>query len=282
MTRLVRQVGSELVVPRFRALGAGDVLQKMTPGDIDDVVTVVDHEAEEALTAGLREIADVPVVGEEAAAADPSILRRLDDERPVWIVDPLDGTKNFAAGEDGFGIMVSYVERRHARAAWIHLPVRRETFVASAGSGACLNGQRVRVPLETAAGRPAGTVFIRFMPSDARDRVMARLDGHYTPAEQNGAAAVEYTDVLRGHKDFVLYYRLLPWDHGAPALIPDRSGRRRLSSRRQRVLRGVAESGDDRGCARGHRTHASNMDWRRSVTAWRPQHSTPLSAHAAH
>ena len=224
VTRLTCQVGDDIIVPRFRALRAGDVRSKATSADLDDVVTVVDHEAEAALTSGLREIHDAPVIGEEAAADDPSILSRLAHDGPLWIVDPLDGTRNFAGGDDGFGVMVSYVEDRRVRAAWIRPPVRNETFVAEAGSGAFLDGRRVQVPVAPAPERPAGNLFIRFMPPESREMVVARLQDHIEPAAQSGAAAVEYTDVLRGRKDFVLYYRLLPWDHGAPALVLTEAG----------------------------------------------------------
>lgn len=224
VTRLIHQVSDDIIVPRFRALGDGDVRAKVSAGDLDDIVTIADQEAETVLTNGLRALLDAPVVGEEAAAADASILTRLQGDGPVWIVDPLDGTKNFAAGNDGFGVMVSLAQRQQVRAAWIHLPVRSETFVAESGGGAWFNGARVRVPDTSVPVRPTGSTFVRFMDAAERALFTARLDGRYEPVAASGAAAVEYTDVLRGRKDFVIYYRLLPWDHGTPALILTEAG----------------------------------------------------------
>jgi fructose-1,6-bisphosphatase/inositol monophosphatase family enzyme len=223
VTRLIHQVSQHIIMPRFRTLREADVTSKASEGDLEDIVTVADQEAEAVLTEGLRAVLDVPVIGEEATAADASLVGLLDDEGPRWVVDPLDGTKNFAAGNTGFGVMVAYVERRTVRAAWVHLPARQETFVAEDGAGARLNG----APLSVAASEPdalRGSVFVRFMPPAEREAFVARVTPHVQPAASSGAAAVEYTDVLRGRKDLVVYYRLLPWDHGAPALILREAG----------------------------------------------------------
>ncbi len=224
VTRLIEEVSTAIVLPRFRALRQADIHSKATTGDLDDIVTIVDHESEAALTGGLRELLDVPVIGEEAAAERPELLGTLREHEVFWLVDPLDGTRNFASGDEGFGVMVALVVSGHARAAWVHLPVRRDTFVAEAGAGARLNGGRLRVPDGPAPTTPEGTIFVRFMPPDRREMMLARLADRVRPAPACGAAAVEYTDVLRGRKDFVMYYRLLPWDHAGPALLLGEAG----------------------------------------------------------
>lgn len=224
VTHLIAQVSQQIIMPRFRSLSAADVRAKASVGDLEDIVTIADQEAETALTSGLRALLDAPVIGEEATAANPELLHLLDDDGPRWVVDPLDGTKNFAAGDDGFGVMVSFVEQREVRAAWVHLPARRETFVAERGAGAQLNGGRLSALDTSPAERPRASVFVRFMPAEARERFVSRVSPHVEAVNASGAAAVEYTDVLRGRKDLVVYFRLLPWDHGAPALILEEAG----------------------------------------------------------
>jgi fructose-1,6-bisphosphatase/inositol monophosphatase family enzyme len=225
VTRLIEQVASEVVVPKFRALRDDEVLHKETAGYADDVVTVVDRDAEARLAEGLTALFPAArVIGEEAAHAEPGSLRLIESDEPLWIVDPLDGTHNFANGHDGFGMMVGFVVGGQVRAGWVYLPLREEFFVAAAGAGAYMNGSRMHVPDRRSAERPRGTFLSRFMPPDVRDRVTTRLADHVTPATQSGAAAVEYTDVLRGRREFVAYYRLLPWDHGAPGLILTEGG----------------------------------------------------------
>jgi fructose-1,6-bisphosphatase/inositol monophosphatase family enzyme len=92
---LVRATARTAVLPRFRRLAAGEITEK-APGEL---VTVADREAEDLLSAGLlRLLPGSVVVGEEAVADDPAVLRRLAADGPVWLVDPLDGTRNFATG----------------------------------------------------------------------------------------------------------------------------------------------------------------------------------------
>ena len=96
----------EFVMPRFRSLEAGDIEEK-GPGDL---VTVADRECELALTEALRDIVDVTVVGEEATADNAALLASVGSDA-AWIVDPIDGTSNFAAGRESFAVMVAFAER---------------------------------------------------------------------------------------------------------------------------------------------------------------------------
>ncbi len=225
VARIIHEVAHEVIVPRYRALRTDEILHKETAGYAEDLVTVADREAEAKLTSAFLEL--VPssrVLGEESAHADAERLTLVNCDGPLWIVDPLDGTHNFASGLDGFGVMVGYALHGVVRAAWIYLPIRGELFVAETGSGAYFNGDRVRVPSSTTADLPRGTYLSRFMPMRLRDAVTRALETRIAPASLAGAAAVEYTDVLRGRREFVAYYRLMPWDHGAPALILTEAG----------------------------------------------------------
>lgn len=227
VTRLIEQVGRDVVLPKFRALTVDDIEVKSSPEDRDDVVTVVDRMAEASLSEGLAAIApEVRALGEEAAHREPALRGLLDLDAPLWVVDPIDGTRNFARGDDGFGMMVSWVWAGHVRASWIHLPSRGETFVAEDGSGAWLNGERLRVPPLEGDAPYRGMLSIRFLPEATREVVRARMSGRFTPVASSGAAAVGYTDIARGRSEFLGYYRLLPWDHGAPALLLTEAGGR--------------------------------------------------------
>ncbi len=225
VTRIIQQVAHDVIVPRFRALRTDEITHKNTAGYADDLVTVADREAEERLTAALLELMpSARVLGEESAHADAARLALVDSDGPLWIVDPLDGTHNFANGLDGFGVMVGFALRGVVRAAWIYLPMREELFVAEAGCGAYFNGDRIRVPSRSNGDLPRGTYLSRFMPAHVSEAVTRALEPRISPASLAGAAAVEYTDVLRGRREFVAYYRLLPWDHGAPALVLTEGG----------------------------------------------------------
>lgn len=227
VTRLIEQVGREVILPKFKALAADDIERKLSADDGDDVdvVTVVDRAAEARLAEGLTAVTPgVPVVGEEATHRQPELRTLLDADAPAWVVDPIDGTRNFASANEDFGSMVSWVVAGRVRAAWIHLPAHDVTFVAEEGRGTFRNGLRVRVPASAGAPPYRGAFSVRFMPPAERERVLGRVAGRFQPVPAPGAAAVSYTDVLEGRWDFLTYYRLLPWDHGAPALVLTEAG----------------------------------------------------------
>jgi fructose-1,6-bisphosphatase/inositol monophosphatase family enzyme len=69
-------------------------------------------------------------------------------------------------------------------------------------------------------------VLSRYMPDGVGDRVKAALEPHVRIDPSSGCAAIEYTDTLNGAHDFVVYHRLLPWDHAAPALLLTEAGGR--------------------------------------------------------
>jgi fructose-1,6-bisphosphatase/inositol monophosphatase family enzyme len=226
VTRVLERVGRDVILPRFRNLATAEIVQKITPGYPDDLVTVVDHEAERWLIEGLTSVLPADVIGEELAHGDPDVLSRLESDRACWLIDPIDGTKNFARGDDRFGIMVSLVDRGVTRAAWIVMPARGHAYVAEQGSGAFLDGARLQVPGRHAGGPLRGTFSIRFMPDDLRDTIMAQVADRYEPGPFSGCSAIDYMAVLQGDGDFLVYYRLLPWDHAAPALILTEAGGR--------------------------------------------------------
>ena len=92
----VRDVAETYILPRYQKLAKGDVRSMTHPGDL---VTVADVESEQALSKILSALLPgSEVIGEEAAAADAVVLDHLNGESPVWIIDPVDGTGNAAAG----------------------------------------------------------------------------------------------------------------------------------------------------------------------------------------
>jgi fructose-1,6-bisphosphatase/inositol monophosphatase family enzyme len=222
VTALLHQVVGEEILPRFRALAPHEIVEKATPGDPEDVVTAVDHRVEERLVAALAEVAAAPVVGEESVHARPELLDFVGGDEPLWLLDPIDGTKNFARGEDGFGLMLAWVQGGRARASWVILPARGLTYVAEEGGGCRRNGVPVRVvpPAEP----PRGALYVRFMTPERAASLERALAGHHRSVVGSGCAAIEYTDIADGRKDFAIYHRVLPWDHAPGALLLSEAG----------------------------------------------------------
>jgi fructose-1,6-bisphosphatase/inositol monophosphatase family enzyme len=222
VSALVQRVAADIVVPGWRALSASDVDEK-SPGEW---VTRIDRTAEAALTCGLRELLPgAPVIGEEAASEDPSLTGELTAADAAWLVDPLDGTRNYIDGTDQYAIMIALVRRQQTVAAWILQPARSRLYVAEAGAGTWRNGTRVhRQPAAIPLGQLRGAVLTRFL-SD-RQRAAVAAAGHRFARIGLGryCAGIDYPDIVEGGQDFVLFWRTLPWDHAAGALIVTEGG----------------------------------------------------------
>jgi fructose-1,6-bisphosphatase/inositol monophosphatase family enzyme len=225
VTAVLAEAAATLMLPRFRQLSDAGITRKSTRFDHEDIVTVVDLEVEAHVADALRALAPgTGIVAEEAAHRDPKLLHLLDSDEPVWLLDPLDGTRNFAQGDDRFGLMLSWVVAGHAHAAWIVLPARGELYVAETGGGAYCNGARVRALPANRRGGLRGALKVTYMPAETRDAVLNGSRARFVEVAASGCAAVDYTDIIRERREFMVYYRLLPWDHGAPALILTEAG----------------------------------------------------------
>lgn len=216
----VRLAAEQEVLPRFRQLEAGDIEEK-SPGEL---VTVADRACETALSAMLRDIEDVPVVGEEAAAADPSIVQLLGREPAAWVVDPIDGTSNFAAGSPDYAVMVAYVERGEPQASWIWQPSHGLMATARRGAGAYLNGVAVTMPEPRPLEAATGVVKDRFLPQGVKQRVNQRISRLGARIDGSNCAGVDYPNLVRGEIDLLFYWRTLPWDHVPGVLFVSEAG----------------------------------------------------------
>jgi fructose-1,6-bisphosphatase/inositol monophosphatase family enzyme len=219
---LVREVAHTIVLPRFRHLAADEVHQK-SPGDL---VTVADQESERALTRGLTALLPGSlVVGEEAVAADPSVRDRLAGGGAVWIVDPVDGTNNFAAGKTPFCVMVALVRDGETAASWILDVVADHLTVAEAGSGAYRDGVRLKTRTDDpGAAALRGVIAHKYFPDDLRAQVRANAAGLGGPTAGRHCAGYEYPAVATDEQQFAMFYRILPWDHVPGALIVREAG----------------------------------------------------------
>lgn len=220
VAELLRETAVRDILPRFRLLRAEEIREK-SPGEL---VTVVDGAAEARLLTGLRAlIPGAPFVAEESWRPDMTHFSDLAGEDAVWVVDPLDGTRNFAAGEASFAVMVALLRRGETVASWIHSPVDGWMVVAQRGAGAELDGVRLHVSTHTAPATMHGAIHEHFMPPDLRRRVDQAIPD-IRRSSTTGSAAYEYVQIARGLKDFALYYRTLPWDHAPGALIVQEAG----------------------------------------------------------
>ncbi|MGD1224856.1 inositol monophosphatase [Streptomyces krungchingensis] len=218
----VREAAAAEIMPRFRQLGAHEIDQKSGPHDL---VTDADRKAEQYLTGVLTALLPGSVVvGEEAVHADPATYEALQGSAPVWIVDPVDGTRQFVHGDPGFCTLVALARDGVVLASWTYAPARDEFAVAIRGRGAFLDGVRLRsgspVPgrdLDVATSHPDYT-------TDDQKRALTGLRAEGVVPRPCGSAGLEYLAVARGESDAVAFSWEAAWDHAAGLLLVEEAG----------------------------------------------------------
>ncbi|MHA6317556.1 inositol monophosphatase family protein [Altererythrobacter sp. CAU 1778] len=215
---LMRYVSDRVILPRWKNLSAGEIIEKAE----DDLVTVADRESEAFLTEALAKLAPgVAIVGEEAAHADPGVLDHLSGA--CWIIDPIDGTHNFARGEGPFGIMLVLADAGEAVAGWIYDPVAERFCHARRGEGAFVDGQRVTASA-TGEDRPVAAISTIFLDPARRAAVTEHIMPHYRVVETPRCAAEQYPRLALGENDVSFFERTLAWDHAAGTLWLNEAG----------------------------------------------------------
>lgn len=224
-TILARAARAE-ILPRFRTLTAEQVRQKSSAIDL---VTEADEQAEIMITADLKAaFPNAVVVGEEATERDPSLLQAIGSAELAFIVDPVDGTKNFASGLPLFGVMAAATVRGEVVGGVIHDPICRDFAYAVKGGGAWLQSEEgKRTTLRVAPPVPVAQMeayaSTTFLPQPLRNTVNGNLSRLATSASLR-CAAHEYRLAAGGHTHILLYNKLMPWDHAAGWLLHREAG----------------------------------------------------------
>ncbi len=215
---LMRFAAQRSMLPRFRQLAADEIEMK----GADDPVTIVDREVEAFLTEALTKLAPgVAVVGEEAVHANKSVLDHLSG--PCWIIDPLDGTANFAEGREPFGIIIALADAGRAVAGWIYDPINDRFCHARSGEGAFVNGERIAART-TGSAPPVAAISRIFLTPEQSAMVDAKLAPHYSLTDIPRCAAEQYPRLALGQNDVSSFKRTLAWDHAAGVLWLNEAG----------------------------------------------------------
>jgi len=227
LIKAVRKIAAEEILPRFRSLVDGDIATKSR---MDDLVTIADRETErrigevaEALLPG------VTVVGEEAVSEDAKVRDAI-DHSTCLIVDPVDGTWNFANGLATFGVILALSHQGETIWGMIYDPIGDDWVIATRGQGArfvksdgtktALRFPQTRVPKAEDA---VGYVHSYLFEGDERRRLFSRLPDFYR-TDALRCSAQEYRLLTRGIVDFCVSPVLNPWDHAAGCLIAEEAG----------------------------------------------------------
>lgn len=226
LTTVLKEAAQAEILPRFRRLGTGDVRMKT---EAIDLVTEADEEAERFLKARMDAIAPGALfIGEEAVSANPSLLDTISGADLVVIVDPIDGTYNFAAGMPLFGVMASVVYKGETVAGIIYDPMGDDWVLAEKGSGAFRqrpDGHReaMTVSAPVTLDNMVGVASTTFYSGEDKRMILSNL-AQVRLATSYRCAAHEYRTFVAGYLHFLMYNKLMPWDHLAGVLIAQEAG----------------------------------------------------------
>lgn len=226
LATILRDAALADIMPRFRRLASGDIRQKTSAIDL---VTEADEAAERRIQAACAEaFPHAAFIGEESTAADPALLGAVGTADLAIVVDPIDGTANFAAGAPLFAVMAAVVSKGETIAGLIYDPLGDDILIAERGAGTRLRrADGIEVPMERALPVPVAEMVgfastSSFAPAE-RKALLGNLSGVRVVGNFR-CAGHEYRLAGTGQVHFNLYLKLMPWDHLAGALIIEEAG----------------------------------------------------------
>lgn len=226
VAELLRSAAQTEILPRFRNLSGGAIRQKTSRLDL---VTDADEAAEKVIEAGLlRAFPGAYVVGEESVSRDPRRLDGLSDAALAFVVDPVDGTLNFASGLPLFGVMAAVLIRGEVACGVILDPVSDDWAIAVRGEGAWIQRRDggtddLRVASPVPLAETTANVSWRYLPPELRPVVTGNLP-RLAMATDFRCAAHTYRLIAAGHLHVSFSSSVLPWDHAAGWLLHREAG----------------------------------------------------------
>ena len=222
----VRAAAKAEILPRFRNLDAEAIGAK---ANVADLVTVADRGSEAMIGAAVTQILpEAEVIGEEAVSENPELLERIAEAETSVIIDPIDGTWNFARGLTIFGVLLAVVEKGETVFGLLYDPVVDDWILARKGGGAWFctpDGKREKLDI---SGPQPQTEFAGFaapylLPATKRVRMASELLEFGRVMDLRCACHV-YRMMCFGTGRFYVDFKLMPWDHAAGALALTEAG----------------------------------------------------------
>ncbi len=210
------KIGGKIAREHFATVAEKDVRVKGQ----HDYVSHVDRLVEDTIIRRIRaRYPDHLILGEETSGAQPP---PADDPRPMWVIDPIDGTTNFIHGIPAFAISIAFCERGEPQDAIVYDPMRDEAFIGEAKSGLWLNGERANTSGCTDIANALLASALPFRFPEALDdclKVFAGIQRRCDDHRRGGSAALDMAYVAVGRLDGYYELGIYPWDTAAGELL---------------------------------------------------------------
>ncbi len=234
LEKIIRQAADAELLPRFRQI------EHALKSD-DSIVTEADYAMQHKLTAELKlSWPEIPLLGEEMTQAEQEYLMNQ-NQSELWILDPLDGTRNFAAGIPCFAVSLALLVNGTVKLGIIYDPIRQESFSAIADHGAWLNGESLnqrnnKLPLSQCIAQ----IDFKRLPKEMAARIASAPP--YASQRSFGSGALDWCWVAAGRVHLYLHGAQKLWDYSAGQLILREAGGQCCTLENEMVFQGKLAS----------------------------------------
>ena len=226
ITSILIDVNDQIVLNYFNKLSPNDINTKTSS---DDFVSIADKKSEIFITTKLYNFLGITkIIGEESAFIDKKNYLNLLNEPLLWVIDPIDGTKNYINGNKNFCSMISLVKHSFPIASFIYKPLDRELIYAFKGIGAfkldvdtqVISKLKIEINKLSEITGSGGT---KGIPEVFRKSILNNLQTN-TKRLFIGSAGIETTMLANNKIQFIFHGRVTPWDHSPFDLIIKEAG----------------------------------------------------------
>lgn len=220
-------VSADELMPHFKNLNSADITQKSD----DSVVTIADKACEIELLKRLNNILpDAAILGEESYEQDPSIKDNIHKKGYCWVVDPLDGTHNFARGDERFGMIIALLKEGKPVAGFLYCPTTQEMFYTVKGRGVFDINDTPILPFKkrkdlrkrqkkSMHGFSNYIYFGKHNELSFTQLVNKKFGYQGNKEGMMFSSCIEYISMIKGESDFMINSSTKPWDHAAGQLM---------------------------------------------------------------
>ncbi len=223
VSEIIKEGAGKIVKPRFQNLHDHEVTTKKSRTDL---LTIADTEMEHFLERNLPQLLPGSrFIGEESTSRGEFDLKALENEDDYfWVVDPIDGTFNFANGIAEFGVMVAVMKQGRPVAGWIYDVPGDRLYTGFKGEGAYIEGKPVRLDVSEKSEKQMSGVIGNHALSHGFLSELKLFSDKFERIIINRCSAASYAGLVNGALDFVIYRVVYPWDHMPGSLIFKEAG----------------------------------------------------------
>ncbi|MBB43209.1 MAG: hypothetical protein CMM44_05540 [Rhodospirillaceae bacterium] len=214
---VMRNCANDIVMPYFRNLSDTQIWRKKN----NSIVTIADIKSEEFLQRNLLNLLPgSTTIGEEETENDPRIVNRLRGDKPVWVIDPVDGTSNYAQGKKRFSMIIALCINGEAIGGWLATPATDRYFWSMKDEGSWSGEKRIFIT--------GNKIYRSQKLSGSLGAKITKLEGirnNFKNLYRQACCGADYMDIAEEKLDFAFYRGgMKVWDHCAGDLLVREAG----------------------------------------------------------